>query len=270
MRAKIPKKMQELSTLLLSQYKSCDLSADFLDGTTRSSPLNELRETIRALFIKSAVEGQTWFGIIDKNSNNQHGPDWFLRVHLPVRISPLGSPLLSITAIDHRVTEKKIERGLINKQAAFREFESILPHDVNALHTIYTYSEQEMRLFRYVMLLNANKVVTNSRKNSNSTLMETFITPLYIDHPGMSKDFQLKNNFPSTDAPQNPVPRSMASRPETVAAVKRDSKENESCTKCGVSGDGFKRCARCKQVKYCSVECQKLDWGKHKATCSTI
>ncbi|KAJ6571759.1 hypothetical protein B0H19DRAFT_1131036 [Mycena capillaripes] len=35
------------------------------------------------------------------------------------------------------------------------------------------------------------------------------------------------------------------------------------CTKRGV---GFKRCGACKKTAYCSVECQKEDWKKHKTT----
>ncbi|KAJ7637113.1 hypothetical protein FB45DRAFT_908277 [Roridomyces roridus] len=37
----------------------------------------------------------------------------------------------------------------------------------------------------------------------------------------------------------------------------------DECTERGV---GFKRCATCKKTVYCSVECQKDDWQKHKKT----
>lgn len=37
------------------------------------------------------------------------------------------------------------------------------------------------------------------------------------------------------------------------------------------SYDGeFKRCSRCKQVKYCSAECQKRDWNEHKNICKIL
>uniref|UniRef100_A0A7S4JL00 MYND-type domain-containing protein n=1 Tax=Paramoeba aestuarina TaxID=180227 RepID=A0A7S4JL00_9EUKA len=36
----------------------------------------------------------------------------------------------------------------------------------------------------------------------------------------------------------------------------------------GVGGaDKYKLCGRCKQVYYCSVECQKADWKEHKVGC---
>eukprot|EP01116_Phalansterium_solitarium_P021128 TRINITY_DN6467_c0_g1_i1.p1 TRINITY_DN6467_c0_g1~~TRINITY_DN6467_c0_g1_i1.p1 ORF type:complete len:349 (+),score=94.98 TRINITY_DN6467_c0_g1_i1:1036-2082(+) len=31
--------------------------------------------------------------------------------------------------------------------------------------------------------------------------------------------------------------------------------------------DATKRCGRCKTTKYCSLECQKLDWPRHKPSC---
>ncbi|KOS17479.1 N-lysine methyltransferase SMYD2 [Escovopsis weberi] len=43
------------------------------------------------------------------------------------------------------------------------------------------------------------------------------------------------------------------------------------CRKCGKKDGGgelsLKRCNRCKTTKYCSVECQKEDWKKHKQEC---
>jgi hypothetical protein len=44
------------------------------------------------------------------------------------------------------------------------------------------------------------------------------------------------------------------------------------CSKCGKTEDepgmtAFKRCARCKTQYYCSPECQRSDWPKHKKGC---
>ncbi|KAJ7770526.1 hypothetical protein B0H16DRAFT_1515754 [Mycena metata] len=35
---------------------------------------------------------------------------------------------------------------------------------------------------------------------------------------------------------------------------------------CTTRGVGFKRCSACKKTAYCSVDCQKEDWKKHKLT----
>ncbi|KAF7349255.1 hypothetical protein MSAN_01715000 [Mycena sanguinolenta] len=45
--------------------------------------------------------------------------------------------------------------------------------------------------------------------------------------------------------------------------VATDACGRDGCSKRGV---GFKRCSACKKTPYCSVECQKEDWKKHKLT----
>ena len=35
------------------------------------------------------------------------------------------------------------------------------------------------------------------------------------------------------------------------------------CTECG-SPEKLQRCARCRNAAYCSVDCQRKDWGEHK------
>ena len=39
------------------------------------------------------------------------------------------------------------------------------------------------------------------------------------------------------------------------------------CQMCGKVGADHKVCGKCKSVVYCSKECQKLDWKKHKTVC---
>ena len=43
-----------------------------------------------------------------------------------------------------------------------------------------------------------------------------------------------------------------------------------SCNACGTTeamlGD-YQRCGGCKDIFYCSPECQKTDWSKHKKSC---
>merc|ERR1740117_1535264 len=44
-----------------------------------------------------------------------------------------------------------------------------------------------------------------------------------------------------------------------------------SCQKCGAEPEAnrkkFSKCSRCREVVYCSKECQKLDWKQHKGVC---
>lgn len=42
------------------------------------------------------------------------------------------------------------------------------------------------------------------------------------------------------------------------------------CHKTEAEGGGeLKKCGRCSPAKYCSAQCQRVDWKKHKATCLT-
>lgn len=36
----------------------------------------------------------------------------------------------------------------------------------------------------------------------------------------------------------------------------------------GRADEKLMRCARCKAVAYCSVQCQRLNWASHRACCS--
>jgi hypothetical protein len=61
-----------------------------------------------------------------------------------------------------------------------------------------------------------------------------------------------------------PVPRASAAavppQPPAPAAAK-------ACDQCGKTCNKPKRCSKCKSVWYCSAECQKKAWKKHKKEC---
>lgn len=43
----------------------------------------------------------------------------------------------------------------------------------------------------------------------------------------------------------------------------------KSCNACGSREEPLKTCSRCKITRYCSKECQKSDWKKHKGSCTS-
>jgi hypothetical protein len=53
-----------------------------------------------------------------------------------------------------------------------------------------------------------------------------------------------------------------------VAALKKDECQTTAgCGCCHAHKPSMKVCAACKAAWYCSVECQKACWSKHKALC---
>jgi tetratricopeptide (TPR) repeat protein len=66
-------------------------------------------------------------------------------------------------------------------------------------------------------------------------------------------------------------PFSMADLTKMMAksTMKSDPSRNV-CAKCGKTDIPLKQCGQCKQVKYCSRECQKSDWSRHKKVCAQL
>jgi hypothetical protein len=68
----------------------------------------------------------------------------------------------------------------------------------------------------------------------------------------------------------------MEKRVPNMAAVLRAGKSERiegHCANCGRKPGGekaFSTCARCKKAKYCSQECQKVDWKTHKKSCKAV
>lgn len=44
--------------------------------------------------------------------------------------------------------------------------------------------------------------------------------------------------------------------------------QGKKCANCGCINLPLKRCSACKEVYYCSVECQRADWALHKKVCT--
>ncbi|KAJ7787176.1 hypothetical protein B0H14DRAFT_2955196 [Mycena olivaceomarginata] len=65
------------------------------------------------------------------------------------------------------------------------------------------------------------------------------------------------------DAPNGRLGVNGELTPDNTFVVATDACGRAGCSKRGVK---FKRCSACKKTAYCSVECQKEDWKKHKLT----
>ena len=163
-----------------------------------------------------------------RRKDSPQSPVWYIRVHLPVRVSPLGSPILLLSAIDHRLYEKLNSQGKVDVQQSSDDFTRIFeaPYEKNPddnMLTILTTTSEVEQLMRYVLRLNSTKIVPSTwqKKNlpqgENSPWLATFVSPLYDDFP-MDQ--------------------------ESLNAIQ---KENQTiCAACKKISENLKRCSRCR------------------------
>ena len=182
----------DLSRHLSAQFDFRDLRSQALNAPpVTASALNEVRETVRSIFCAHLLDGHDVFTIQAKDAA-QPTIDWYLLVHGPVLISPLGSPMLLMTANDHRRARKLVDQGRLDQQLASADFERVFSACTTALHvpcvyTIFTESDEEVDLFRYLLRLHASMIlpaawpVESLPAGEDSSWLSTFISPLYVD-----------------------------------------------------------------------------------------
>ena len=109
----------ELSKHLNSQFPLETMHKQLKSQTKRnssfkhSSALNEVREVIKSLFVGTVKHNTYLYAIQDKRYPNK-SPYFYLRTHTPVRISPVGAPLLLVSAVDHRMAEEMLNHNAID------------------------------------------------------------------------------------------------------------------------------------------------------------
>jgi hypothetical protein len=76
--------------------------------------------------------------------------------------------------------------------------------------------------------------------------------------------------FVPSAPPQRPTKHVTATEEEMDDYMEKCRLEKPSCDNCGRTDVPLFPCSRCKQVKYCSKECQKADWPLHKPDCKSV
>ena len=172
-------------------------------------------------------------------------PEFYARVHPPLRVSPLGSPILSVSVADTRLSEKLIARHIESSQVSKTDFIRIFGKRPCPTPIFTT---NGISLLRYLFRLNSTKINPSAWQSKNLPSSEywlaTFASPLYSD---WVHDFTPKPRRPLVSF--TPVGAGNCAH---CKSVKRD----------------MKRCGRCKSVLYCNSLCQKAHWVKHKDSCS--
>ena len=175
---------------------------------------------------------------------------WYIRVHLPIRVSPQGTPILIVSALDtHHCTARLKENDALLRQHNDKA-NGILNHGLpkdSPILLIPLKTMEQGRFFSYVLRYNSTKMEPTTWQKENlpqgesSPWLATFLRPLYSDS-------QLDQYEDGDEA--------IASSSACCARCRKDTSANP------------KRCSRCKSVSYCSAECQRADWIKHKVSCS--
>lgn len=139
---------------LLCQFKFSQVQTPSLMEKT---PLNLVRGTIRDIFQRftSRIASRTNFVRVCLKGASAENPDWYLRVHKPIRTSPQGSPMLMISAFDNKLKEslETNEKASKLKGNNFsRVFPVLKPEETMAVEMD---SAESLQLLRYVLRLNS-------------------------------------------------------------------------------------------------------------------
>ena len=204
--------------------------------------MSSIRNFIAELFTRVISKRKLIHCVKVEGSTDDWNDEWYIRVHLPVRTSPHGAPLLLLSAVDVRQADRMISRGHLNKERFSNDCARIFG-DRNDMSDVPFFTARQARVLRSVLRLNSTKIQPTKWQMENVPLMEdpmcswlvTFIQPLY-------QDYSLCQSSHETHG---------------------------GCGKCHKKADNLKLCGRCRAVLYCCAECQRSDWPKHKISCST-
>ena len=223
--------------------------------TISKTALDEVREIVRAIFYGYDRRSFFLFAIYDHLDE----PVFHIRVQPPIRFTPQGSPLLLMSVIDHQLAKQLIAEGKLDEELNQSEFHRIITQGVSReVCSITTSSAEEIDMFRYVIRLNSTKMrrgvwtSKNLFRGEGSPWLPTFISPIYVEtiqdqcHGILTLRFR---KLESLDPPG------------------KEKKADPFCATCYVKKIQLKKCTGCKIISYCSVECQKRQWPKHKMIC---
>ena len=163
------------------------------------SPLEVARNVIKTIFV-NLLKGCEYFVVYNApppKSHREHlesfmqvktetnDPLFTIRAHLPVLVTPFGSPMLLITVLDHCLSKKLIKNGHLKSKQAEDDFKRVLPLK-NPM--IIWSTDSSINFLRYMFRLNATKITPSSWQENNlplgkySPYLATYISPLYLEN----------------------------------------------------------------------------------------
>ncbi|XP_046633700.1 uncharacterized protein LOC124313053 [Daphnia pulicaria] len=226
---------------LSSQFLSKDFDVDhYLDS--KSSALESLRFKLVALMFDNSE-------FVSYGRND----DWYLlKLHRPLLTSPMGSPILLITALDDNYTKNISKKISLNPTVLkevmdhFKIYEKVFPLGTpKDKLDLDAETEEEFQLFRFLLRLNSTRIEPSKWQKENIPLggsspwLATFLSPLYLDSV-------------------------------STESIKDEPADEKCCAACKKIPEKLKICSRCRSTVYCSVECQHSHWPMHKLICKKL
>jgi len=244
-----------------AQFECGDLSLmkRFTKSANPSSPLDEVREILRAIFYGQFNNSFQLFAVHGPGQNPNDDPIFFFRIHPPVRYSPHGSPLLLVSVIDYQRLEELIGQGKVDREAFQSDYHRLVTEGVSKEVCIIRASTmEELSLLRYILRVNSTKMRRSAwqsmklPRGDDHPWIPTFISPLYTE----MIDF-ICNRFDRLNS-------------SSIIPQADDPLYRKSCASCFVSKVQLQLCSRCRRVLHCSISCQRNHWSMHKSRCVAL
>lgn len=112
-------------------------------------------------------------------------------------------------------------------------------------------------------------IFSDSQEKSSSSFSSSSSSSCSVSSSSTSS-FKSKSSFSFTFTTPPNSSSSFSSSSSSSATPNTDSSSAPCCNRCKKkeqTGIHLKKCSRCKQVWYCSIECQRLDWQTHSSNC---
>eukprot|EP00884_Botryococcus_braunii_P019941 jgi/Botrbrau1/6630/Bobra.104_2s0017.1 len=156
----------------------------------KASVADEVRESVKALFVRTMEGKVVGHGIVLRGHENEEAA-FTIRAHLPIRKARDGRPVLPLTVFDHRLGLQQMLSGELSLKDAYRRFNGIMLAGVvrpnPECHLVLLDSDEELDMFsRILRKLSLRTEATKWQKanvplGDRSPWFAVNLVPLYAD-----------------------------------------------------------------------------------------